>query len=101
MGATSHANLKWFSGNATGSKANGACTIPTPGTFPDLYEANNHIIPILYYIYRFAAKVKSTLDESFFFFFVLIYNTRGKKEEKKAVSFSSTVIINNGDEFTN
>jgi len=47
IGATSHARFQLLSGNAIGNKANGACTKPTPGTFPDLYNSNNPIIPMI------------------------------------------------------
>lgn len=36
IGANSQACFQWLSGNDMGNKANGACTMPTPGTFPDL-----------------------------------------------------------------
>lgn len=60
IGATSHASLQWLSGNATGSKANGACTMPTPGTFPERYHSNNPIIPISSYICQCKIRLMQT-----------------------------------------
>lgn len=50
MGATSQAWLQWLSGNDMGNKANGAWTIPTPGTVPDLckLKKKKHNIRHLY-----------------------------------------------------
>lgn len=40
IGASSHACCQWLSGNGMGNKANGAWTMPTPGTVPDLCNLN-------------------------------------------------------------
>lgn len=76
MGANSHASLKWLSGNDTGNKANGACTNPTPGTFPDLYnvkkQQQQHQIHVL--VFQLTTKHDYHWQYSIPFSYLLSFN---------------------------
>lgn len=76
MGANSHASLKWLSGNDRGNKANGACTNPTPGTFPDLYnvkkQQQQHQIHVL--VFQLTTKHDYHWQYSIPFSYLLSFN---------------------------
>lgn len=99
MGANSHASLKWLSGNDTGNKANGACTNPTPGTFPDLYnvkkQQQQHQIHVL--VFQLTTKHDYRWQYSIHFHIsshsTFTENIQAEKNYSKTSTLTTTITV--------